>query len=792
MSSFGEDESFGPGHGIKPSRGDGAVIKSCQDLVRDYMRTSSAEFSIFKDELGLGRSSGSRMIQIAGLEKLGLSASHSRDQRNLFSVLISKIDEMSNDSEIFDSLLESLVEIERIWCLCEIFQFNQQGKLLSLDFARWLYETGRKDTAATMNFFAALEKPEFHTGNNMNLEGGGSVDGYWQSIYTFAIQGSLDAVWDLLCLHSEFPRINASRNVHSNWSNDHDGNEFALELQAIFSSHPYLSSVVRDDVSAIDAPSSSSLSRDLMIWIERVQRLRQSSSAFLGRIPQLLKLMDILAGSEDGLKEVGKEDWLLLTLGKLLYTFSPPLSRTNLEKILEQSIASTKSSSSFGSSAKTEMQQNTVRSIIGGEVGIAIRHIYESRKSAESIISSSFEFMNILFLAPSILLCYLLIHGCEIIDLNEPLESHNPHSGYFDRLIVRMAQELSRFKFPLTVIMNIVNTPSDPLAVDLSLKVLPTVPVDSDDEARQLAEAIRGQAKTITNIISAVKRELFRKANDVLIARGLFWLGKGEERPERRREYAKAISFFSAADDMTRSTGIVDLMTRRVIEAVVRSPHFTAFPVKMSSHEHSDNDLDALLAETRAVLSNFSHATYLTPFIKGLSGLHEITKHSQPTEANIKGLENALHTLSTPACGGQMPKRYVMFLLATIVFANDMYLEACTALKRGHSSRVESALPKATIYNLIAQLELHMISFDAERCTDNLVSSSMWGQTDLTALRRKLLAMLSNSCLAENASFRHTRVGREVANGSSDDLDYGKSSSAPVTSTDLLGGIALY
>ena len=145
-----------------------------------------------------------------------------------------------------------------------------------------------------------------------------------------------------------------------------------------------------------------------------------------------------------------------------------------------------------------------------------------------------------------------------------------------------------------------------------------------------------------------------------------------------------------------------------------------------------------------------------------------------------------------------MPKRYVMFLLATIVFANDMYLEACTALKRSHSSRVESALPKATIYDLIAQLELHMISFDAERCTDNLVSSSMWGQTDLTALRRKLLAMLSNSCLAENASFRHTRVGREVANGSSDDLDYGKptesmkSRSAPVTSTDLLGGLALY
>ena len=351
------------------------------------------------------------------------------------------------------------------------------------------------------------------------------------------------------------------------------------------------------------------------------------------------------------------------------------MSRTNLERILEQSIASTKSSSSFGSSAKTEMQQNTVRSIIGGEVGIAIRHIYESRKSAESIISSSFEFTNILFLAPSILLCYLLIHGCEIIDLNEPLESHNPHSEYFDRLIVRMAEDLSRFKFPLTVIVNIVNTPSDSLAADLSLKVLPTVPVDSDEEARQLAEAIRGQAKTITNIISAVKRELFRKANDVLITQACSGLAR-VKKDLNGGENTKAISFFSAADDMARSTGIVDLMTRRVIEAVVQSPHFIAFPVKMSSHEHSDNDLDALLEETRAVLSNISHATYLTPFIKGLSGLHEITKHSQPTEANIKGLENALHTLSSLACGGQMPKRYVMFLLATIVFANDMYLEA--------------------------------------------------------------------------------------------------------------------
>ena len=260
----------------------------------------------------------------------------------------------------------------------------------------------------------------------------------------------------------------------------------------------------------------------------------------------------------------------------------------------------------------------------------------------------------------------------------------------------------------------------------------------------------------------------------------------------RRKEYGKAISFFSAADDVSRSTGIIDLMTRRVIEAVQHSPQFPSFPVKASKYEHNDRDLGALLAETKTVLGNISHATYLTSFTKGMLALYEIGKHSQPQEGDAKGLENAIHSLSFLASEGQMPKRYLIFLLATIVFANDLFLKARAAFKEGQP-HVASSLPKAMVYDLIAKLELHITSFNAEESENNSASSSIWGTTDLAVLRRKLLAMLSSSCLGENAFFRHLRVGRESANEqSSSPVGNGKPAAAPVTSLDLLGGVALY
>ena len=205
------------------------VFEECDSVIREYLLKSSSEFSYYKKQSGLfiNDSSEGSQIHLMETQRVSMTASHSREQRNLFSTMISKLDEASRDSQIFDMLLDHLVEIERIWCLCEIFQFHQQGKLLSLNFARWLYETRRKDADAALSFFLTLEKPECHS-SGVCTENGTIISGYWGTLHAFALQGDLGIVWDLLCLHSEFPRIDiASTGEHNS---THYGREFALEL----------------------------------------------------------------------------------------------------------------------------------------------------------------------------------------------------------------------------------------------------------------------------------------------------------------------------------------------------------------------------------------------------------------------------------------------------------------------------------------------------------------------------------------------------------------------------------
>merc|ERR1711871_776695 len=89
-------------------------------------------------------------------------------------------------------------------------------------------------------------------------------------------------------------------------------------------------------------------------------------------------------------------------------------------------------------------------------------------------------------------------------------------------------------------------------------------------------------------------------------------------------------------------------------------------------------------------------------------------------ENDIKELRKTVYSLSLLACDGHVPKRYILFVLELIIFANKFFTKVTERGSTALSSvtmdkKVESAIPKSLVYALITQFELHMVSFNAER-----------------------------------------------------------------------------
>jgi hypothetical protein len=726
-------------------------IDDCLAAINSYVRTSSDEFALLGEEIGRCRGLPH------DLENLGIFVAQSREQRKLFSVMIGDLDEASHDSDVFDTLLDTLVEVERIWCLCEIFQFSP-GKMMSLEFARWLYETGRKDVEMAMTFFEGLDKPETYAGSGHSSHGdmhmmiatadGNYEDGYWSTVYLFAVQGSLDVVWDLLCLHSEFPRVDVMTRPTTGTTNDVD---FASSLKQILLSHPYLSFITTtasDDHGGIgggDAlpSSSSSWSRDIILWKERIQHLQQKASSLQGRIPEINKLLRILEGNHDSLLEGSKDDWLLLTLGKLLYMHSPPLTRANLEKVVDSSISSTRQMASSSSTSSKENQQNTVKSIIGSEVGVAIRHIHGCRKTVSPAITEQLRSFNLVFTLPSVFLCYMLIHGCNISDLNEPLKPQDPHSGYFEQLIQSSIQEFQAHRFSISTIVNMINISPQPLAVSLSTTLLPSIGVDTDVDAYELANVIRGQTKRLNShdqVDDDLANILAGKANNVEIARGIYWV--------EHKDPAKAIEFFAAAGDMSRSIGVIDMVMRRFIRAMGKSE---MSPIFFMNYTNSvditvNEDVPTVLREAEAVLSKIVFFTYLSPFARAVKMMLSVDDNVCSGSDGAVSASEAIRLMCSIIVDAYVPQRYLLFVLEVMLWA----YESLWVPSRSSSSK-SAPLSKIQVYRLIEQVELQMNSFNATNQVQQQRGSRDYSD-DSGLLRKKLLGMLSKSCIEENTS----------------------------------------
>lgn len=176
------------------------------------------------------------------------------------------------------------------------------------------------------------------------------------------MRGQLLQARNLLCKHSEIAAILstevgslAERAVMSALGGITRAQ--CEDLLHLFDSHPF-ASLVRDmslpqsyssDFSfaayeekfkRIEALSPQQLSRELLLFAENVQAVRQSRTPLLLRNPSLDHLLRILQGESSVLVHEAQGHWAVLSLAKLLYCYAPGISRHNLSDILHSSAGS--------------------------------------------------------------------------------------------------------------------------------------------------------------------------------------------------------------------------------------------------------------------------------------------------------------------------------------------------------------------------------------------------------------------------------------------------------------------
>jgi hypothetical protein len=547
-------------------------LQACKTSCSSFVVTSFEEFSSF---LVSQRSQLSDSVR-------SLSWRASQNIRILLTALVRDIDENVQEGDFADELIDVLINIQKIWYLCEIFLLNPT-KLLSLELARWLKEAGNQIYLDEIyESIQYMERPELYDGKALSHQGQGGI-GYWNFAYKLAMQGSLSDLWSLLSLHSDFSRLENSGN-QANRNSIFGMNEVSA-LKEIILSHPYVS-MLDSTESLFDDSSlevaSNQIASELRAWKEKVKQFRQPNNELTGRIPQLVKVIEILSGEKSVLINYCDGDWMSLTLAELLYTYAPPLSRVNLRKIVEESMSSTL----METETNLELFQNnknTMQSIIAGEVGPAVQYMYECRRR----VPLTYEVLpecGILFLTITAYICYFLVEGGGISDLKVPLQEERSTS-YIEEVLVDLITELHIHRYPIQILLGFINI-CPTLKYELSLSILPRIEVFTDQDASVLVDILREQSKMAEEEeeLVDIQEQLIQEANTILIARGNWWMhhfpisDKSDTDTDigiqGYRSLSTALNFFYHAGDLSKCHAVIDTIMMRLINAVTNCKLF--------------------------------------------------------------------------------------------------------------------------------------------------------------------------------------------------------------------------
>lgn len=160
---------------------------------------------------------------------------------------------------------------------------------------------------------------------------------YWPTIYQLAMRGSLDIIYEALQRHSEIAlTLQGQKNGRQRFASSLDRTQCQALLN-LFTTHPYLQLLPKvNDVDLHEVPMDSNALAD---WKQRVASLIESSLTI--KIPELDILFRILLGEQRTLGALSSNNWMLLTLSQLLFTYPSIMARSNLCRVVEESIQAT-------------------------------------------------------------------------------------------------------------------------------------------------------------------------------------------------------------------------------------------------------------------------------------------------------------------------------------------------------------------------------------------------------------------------------------------------------------------
>lgn len=219
---------------------------------------------------------------------------------------------------------------------------------------------------------------------NMNLQDIGATDsgefGYWDLVYTFILQGDLESALSALKVHSEISEAflapsNTKRGTKGDAAVAISGNTITrTQCESFFElllTHPFANMTKQASIGyssstegllsreALLASTTHTISVEFSAWQNRVRKLRQSNMTLLTRIPELDTILRILTGDISTLEHLcGVEEqdgqtggwaWGKLAIALLLFVYPPPLTKTDLCRIVEECMQ--KGSSASNSSA---------------------------------------------------------------------------------------------------------------------------------------------------------------------------------------------------------------------------------------------------------------------------------------------------------------------------------------------------------------------------------------------------------------------------------------------------------
>eukprot|EP00597_Dinobryon_sp_UTEXLB2267_P008632 CAMPEP_0170085148 /NCGR_PEP_ID=MMETSP0019_2-20121128/20111_1 /TAXON_ID=98059 /ORGANISM="Dinobryon sp., Strain UTEXLB2267" /LENGTH=651 /DNA_ID=CAMNT_0010301479 /DNA_START=630 /DNA_END=2585 /DNA_ORIENTATION=+ len=570
-----------------------------------------------------------------------------------------------------------------------------------------------------------------------------------------------------------------------------------VTLFRAIASHPFAKLISKNSAATWDnntLPTAANISMEFNEWRHQLQQLRSLSDRMplLLRLPELDRVFRILLGDATLLQDLtltSCQQWPRLALAQLLYVHPPPLSRTDLARLLQRAVvaASVRAQQQPQDGSPPELGQGAILELLGGNAVPILQSLQQRGLSGlgadEESLGALAGSCRDLHLACAALLTQLLVVGC---DEREPLrqvllDTHADEESFRESLFGQLAHRLLAADYPWEAVLGCLGPQVSPQAGEaLSRCLLARRAPSSDADCLLTASLLlrRGGAGA-ASLLTARAMHWWRHANN-----------SRQTGPSCR---AKAVQFFCLAGNMQRLHAALEASIAQLLQAVGCCEVLAGLQFCPQVKDETGageaagplpSDLSDVLKEAKMVLSAAGGCSLaeelaeaegvavqrlqppgslqgldalrsqllvraLGGLVEALSAVLSASEEDQLVRSRqLRDASSILASLLVPlqaassAWADSLPLLPSRFWLPLLELIARLHGQACPAVSSASSDKMpqqECGVTKEAAYGLLQRLQ------DCLRAGHHSADSPA-----IVTLRTDLLAVLSASILAEN------------------------------------------